>query len=63
MAREELAEMVAPVTSTELLELLENELNTGIHLVPGQHQSKVRRNRRILKFLRFGVGMMISVES
>ena len=56
MAREELAEMVAPVTSTELLELLENELNTGIHLVPGQHQSKVRRNRRILKFLRFGVG-------
>lgn len=56
MAREELAEMVAPLTSTELVQRLETELTTGVELVPGQHQSKVRRNRRILKFLRFGVG-------
>ena len=56
MAREELAEMVAPLTAAELVELLEQELKSGINLIPGQHQSKVRRNRRILKFLRFGVG-------
>lgn len=56
MAREELAEMVAPLTATELIELIEKELETGAELVPGQHQSNVRRNRRILKFLRFGVG-------
>jgi glycosyltransferase involved in cell wall biosynthesis len=56
MAREELAEMVAPLTAAELVALLESELNSGVKLVPGEHQSKVRRNRRILKFLRFGVG-------
>jgi glycosyltransferase involved in cell wall biosynthesis len=56
MAREELAEMVAPLTAAELVAVLESELNSGIKLVPGEHQSKVRRNRRILKFLRFGVG-------
>ena len=48
--------MVAPMTSTELVQLLEQELITGAELVPGQHQSEVRRNRRILKFLRFGIG-------
>ena len=56
MAREELAEMVAPVTATELVEILKAQTVTGTVLVPGQHASKVRRNRRILKFLRFGVG-------
>jgi glycosyltransferase involved in cell wall biosynthesis len=56
MAREELAEMVAPLTATELLERLSQEVETGELLTPGSHQSKVRRNRRILKFLRFGVG-------
>jgi glycosyltransferase involved in cell wall biosynthesis len=56
MAREELAEMVAPLTAAELLQQLELELQTEIKLVPGQHQSLVRRNRRILKFLRFGIG-------
>ncbi|MEY3561381.1 MAG: hypothetical protein RL068_533 [Actinomycetota bacterium] len=56
MAREELAEMVAPLTANELLERLKSELETSPSLVPGQHQSTVRRNRRILKFLRFGVG-------
>jgi glycosyltransferase involved in cell wall biosynthesis len=56
MAREELAEMVAPITATELLELLAKELETGIKLVPGKHSSDIRRNRRILKFLRFGIG-------
>lgn len=56
MAREELAEMVAPLTAAELLQQLELELQTEIKLVPGQHQSQVRRNRRILKFLRFGIG-------
>lgn len=56
MAREELAEMVAPLTSQELLEALSLQLETSISLVPGKHQSQVRRNRRILRFLRFGVG-------
>ena len=56
MAREELAEMVAPLTATELLDKLAQEVETGELLTPGSHESKVRRNRRILKFLRFGVG-------
>ena len=56
MAREELAEMVAPLTANELVTQLQSELTGTSLLTPGQHQSQVRRNRRILKFLRFGVG-------
>lgn len=56
MAREELAEMVADSNAADLVARLERELRGEVTLVPGQHQSRVRRNRRILKFLRFGVG-------
>lgn len=56
MAREELAEMVADSNAADLVARLERELKTEVSLIPGQHQSRVRRNRRILKFLRYGVG-------
>lgn len=43
MAREELAEMVSPLTAAELLVQLKKELTTEIALVPGIHQSKFRK--------------------
>lgn len=43
MAREELAEMVSPLTAAELLSQLKQELSSQISLLPGSHQSKFRK--------------------
>jgi glycosyltransferase involved in cell wall biosynthesis len=50
MAREELAEMVSPLTAVELLVQLKKELTTEIALVPGIHQSKFRKYPAFIYF-------------
>ena len=55
MAREEMAEMVSPLSAEALLLQLESELNSQIKLIPGSHKSQFRK-RPYLPFFRKKIG-------